>query len=56
MTNLGTSPAASMSEKTDRCRYHDRKEADESGECDARLSADHEPHDKQRCERNFWNN
>ena len=43
-------------------RHHDpvrvdagAKEADESGECDALLAADPEPHDKQGCERNFRN-
>jgi hypothetical protein len=51
MTNLVTSPEASMFEKPTAADI----EADESGECDARLAADPEPHDKQGCERNFRN-
>ena len=42
-----------MFEKPTAADITDRKEADESGECDARLAADPQPHDKQGCERNF---
>ena len=52
------SPSAELGARNSVIRdiaYHDRKEADESGECDARLAADPEPHDKQGSERNFQN-
>jgi len=39
-----------MFEKPTAADITDRKEADESGECDARLAADPAPHDKQGCE------
>jgi len=41
--------------KTDRCQYHGRKDAGESGECEALLAADPELHNKQAYQRTFQN-